>query len=549
MLKRTLHLCVLVMMAGCASLNTIPATSKKEAATPASYTYADSALGDLLIAEVSLQRDLFPLALDYYQRHAQHSQSPAISEQSTLLALHLGKADMALNEAHHWLKQTPNNATAHEAAALAHIMLEQVEQATEQIDLLLQLEPEHGLTSLLTHSQGIGEQHTALLVAALASLADKHPQQGTLWYAKALKQQDDQQPKSALKSLNKALRITPEHVEAQLLKARLLFDTHRRRAALRYSNKQSQLHPSELRLQAQHIRLLIEAGKEKNAQRALTTLATHHPNEQELRLALAIFAMEQGLSQTARQALEQLLTEGYRQDDIRLYLGHNAEQAQDYETALFYYQKTQSREANLKAGFQAARLYHLQKNYEASETTFHELRQKYPEHALDLYLAEADLWRPDSPKAALAILHSALQHYPDNSDLLYFHALMAEQNDDIPQAERDLRLILQHDPLNAAALNALGYILTDRTDRHEEAYIYIKDALQLEPDNPAILDSKGWVLFHLGRNEEALHYLQRSYEAMKDDEVAAHLIKVLQALGLEAEAESIQQHHPSLNEQ
>src|SRR5699024_4451265 len=130
-----------------------------------------------------------------------------------------------------------------------------------------------------------------------------------------------------------------------------------------------------------------------------------------------------------------------------------------------------------------------------------------------------------------------------------FHALMAEQNDDIPQAESDLRLILQHDPLNAAALNALGYILTDRTDRHQEAYGYIKQALQLDPDNPAILDSKGWVLFNLGRAEEALEYLQRSYQAMQDDDVAAHLIEALQALGRDAEAQNIQQQHPTLNRQ
>lgn len=547
MLKHALHLCVLVWMVGCASTQPKPQTNQETVTHSASYAYADSALGDLLIAEVSLQRELFPLALGYYQRHAQHSQSPVISEQTTLLALHLGNAEAALDEANRWLEQEPNNATAHEAAALAFIMLEQVEQATDHVDQLLQLEPEYGLTNLLTHSQGIGEHHTALLVAALASLTDKHPQQGTLWYAKALKQQGDEQLKPALYSLNKALKITPEHVEAQLLKSRLLFDTHRHNAALRYSRKQVQLHPSERRFQAQHIRLLIEASKEKRAQQAFAELATQHPDEQELRLALAVFAMEQGLSSAANQALEQLLVEGYRQDDIRLYLGHNAEQTQDYDTALFYYQKTQSREANLTAGFQAARLYHLQKNYEASKKTFRQLRQEYPEQALNLYFAEADLWRPDSPKAALAILTTARQHFPENTDLLYFHALMAEQNDDISQAESDLRLILQHDPLNAAALNALGYILTDRTERHQEAYGYISNALRLEPDNPAILDSKGWVLFNLDRAEEALEYLQRSYDAMQDDEVAAHLIKVLQTLGRDSEAQGIQQQHPSLD--
>lgn len=546
MLKHALHLGVFLLLSGCAMTQPASHTDEEPTATP-SYAYADSALSDILIAEVSMQRELFPLGLGYYQQHAAQSKSPAISEQATLLALHVGDADAALDAANHWLEQAPRDATAHEAAALALIMLEQTDAATEHVDQLLLLEPEYGLTSLLTHSQGIGEHHTDLLVAILASLAEQHPQQGTLWYAKSLQQQKQQEPKPALRSLNKALRINPDHVEAQLLKSRLLFDTGRQQKALRYSQQQMRLSPKELRFQAQHIRLLVEGRKENRAQQALQALATQHPDEQELRLALAVFAMEQGLWETAQDALEQLLVEGYRQDDIRLYLAHNAEQMQDYDAALFYYEKTQSREAKLKAGFQAARLYHLQKNYEASNNTFKQLRSEYPEQSLDLYLVEADLWRPESPDTALAILTAARQQHPDNQDLLYFHALMAEQTGDISQAEQDLHQILQHDPLNAAALNALGYILTDNTERHQEAYGYIKQALRLEPDNPAILDSKGWVLFNLGRHEEALEYLQRSYDSMKEDEVAQHLIEVLQALGQEEAAQAIKQQHPTLN--
>ena len=85
-------------------------------------------------------------------------------------------------------------------------------------------------------------------------------------------------------------------------------------------------------------------------------------------------------------------------------------------------------------------------------------------------------------------------------------------------------------------MNALGYTLADRTQRYAEAEELIDKALQLDPDSPAIIDSHGWVLFKLGRHEEALERLQIAYEAFDDHEVAAHLVEVLVALERREEA-------------
>jgi Flp pilus assembly protein TadD len=86
------------------------------------------------------------------------------------------------------------------------------------------------------------------------------------------------------------------------------------------------------------------------------------------------------------------------------------------------------------------------------------------------------------------------------------------------------------------ALNALGYTLADRTDRHREAYDYIEKALERAPENAAIIDSMGWVLHKLGRNEEALGYLEQAWALIRDPEVAAHIGDVLWALGRREEA-------------
>ena len=143
-------------------------------------------------------------------------------------------------------------------------------------------------------------------------------------------------------------------------------------------------------------------------------------------------------------------------------------------------------------------------------------------------LVEADLLREaDRADEAVELLTEALRERPSSVSLLYSRAICAVAADDLELAEQDFRRILQLEDDNAMALNALGYTLTDRTDRHQEAYRLIRRAYELEPDEPAILDSMGWVYFRQGQPEKALPYLERALEYEDNSEIAAHLIEVL----------------------
>jgi tetratricopeptide (TPR) repeat protein len=109
--------------------------------------------------------------------------------------------------------------------------------------------------------------------------------------------------------------------------------------------------------------------------------------------------------------------------------------------------------------------------------------------------------------------------------------MLAEKIGQLDVLEEDLRAILEREPENAQALNALGYTLADHTDRYEEAHELIERALALNPDDFYILDSMGWVLYRLGRLGEAIEYLKRAREIKDDPEVAAHLGEVLWVMG------------------
>jgi Flp pilus assembly protein TadD len=80
-------------------------------------------------------------------------------------------------------------------------------------------------------------------------------------------------------------------------------------------------------------------------------------------------------------------------------------------------------------------------------------------------------------------------------------------------------------------LNALGYTLADRTERYEEALVYVQKALAQTPDDPAVIDSMGWVLYRLGRLQEARDHLQKAYDMTGDGEIGAHLGEVMWMMG------------------
>jgi Flp pilus assembly protein TadD len=154
------------------------------------------------------------------------------------------------------------------------------------------------------------------------------------------------------------------------------------------------------------------------------------------------------------------------------------------------------------------------------------------EKLAESYLLEAELFtRHEQRQEALAAYDRGLKVLPDERRLLYARALLNESMDRIGDAERDLRRIVELDPDDPDALNALGYTLADRTERFDEAFTLIEKALKLKPDEPAIIDSMGWVQYRRGNHDEALKHLERAFKLQPDAEIAAHLGEVMWVTG------------------
>ena len=139
-------------------------------------------------------------------------------------------------------------------------------------------------------------------------------------------------------------------------------------------------------------------------------------------------------------------------------------------------------------------------------------------------------------RTAYELMLQATARSPDDVDLVYDLAMLAEKLDNLPEMERLLRQVIAARPQYHHAYNALGYSLAERNVRLPEARQMILKALEFAPGDPFISDSLAWVEFRSGNSAEALRILQDAYRNRPDADIAAHLGEVLWSMGQREQA-------------
>jgi tetratricopeptide (TPR) repeat protein len=234
--------------------------------------------------------------------------------------------------------------------------------------------------------------------------------------------------------------------------------------------------------------------------------------------------------------------EGRRQELSQAYLmlAQTAEQQKDYAGAQAWLDKLgTSAEGNQALQRRASLLARQGKLAQARE-----LLRRMPESTADeqrlKFMAEAQLLREQQQwKEADSVLKNANQRLPDDPELLYEQAMVAERLGRFDEMEKLLRKVIQLKPDHQHAYNALGYSLADRGVRLEEARQLVVRALELSPGDPFITDSLGWVEYRMGNRDQAVQLLRQAYAHRPDTEIATHLGEVLWANGQQDEARRI----------
>ena len=309
--------------------------------------------------------------------------------------------------------------------------------------------------------------------------------------------------------------------------------------------------PRETPLRLAQAQLLLQAERNDEAEAAYKRVLGVDPKQPEALFALGLLALDSNRLDAGRYYFGQLWETGLQPNAAAFYQGLVAEQSASdaddkasaqafYAEALNWYHRVREGDQLLEAQHRIGQVMATSGDVEGALVHYADARQQLPDASVQFYLGEGQvLFDAGRYDQAHALYTAALVANPDNTDLRYARALAAEKIGELDQVESDLCRILEQRPDDPVVLNALGYTLADRTDRHQEALDLIERALELAPDKPFIIDSMGWVLFKLGQHQRALDYLQRAYELLRDPEVAAHLGEVLWVVGEQDRARAV----------
>lgn len=517
-----------------------PSVEPPVASAPVTSTWSAETLGDLLVGEVAGQRGQLDVALEHYLRQARAQRSAELAARATRIAWYARQPEAARDAATLWAELAPQDPEANAYAVMGLIQAGQIEEAEPLIDRQLADDSRQARFSYLVgYARESAPDVRQRVGALLANLSERHPRQSRLWLARATLAELDGKVPEALDFARRAGELDANYPDAFETQGRLLLANGESDAARKLLRGAAKRFPRERDLRLTYLRALRDTGRHDETRRELVDMARIWPEDGDLALTLAVLEWESGDADAARLRMVEIAEAGYREDEAWTYAGQIALGQRRYEEAATYFQNVRG-PAFLQAQVQVAYAWQKLGRLEDARRLVQNLRQQAPESATMLFVAESELlWRGKQADESYAVLESALAANPADRDLRYARAMAAERLGRIDVVEADLRLLLAETPQNAMLLNALGYTLADRTTRYAEAQQLIEQAAALSPDDPAIIDSMGWVLYRLGRIDEAIPWLRRAYGLSPDGEIAAHLGEVLWVSGKQREARDL----------
>ena len=495
----------------------------------------------LLTAEIAGQRGHIDLAVKQYLAAAKESRDPEVVERATRIAVYARDDASAREAAELWTQLQPQSIDAHQVAAAMYVRAGDTKKAHAHLE------------QVIANSQR-GDRHTFMLITSLLSKEkDKKVAMQVMEELTATRQDNPEalyayaQLALVVGELDKASvaaervrTLLPEEADTHILHSNILYRQGRKTQAMDDLKAAVDRYPNNISLRDYYARRLVDEKRYPEARQQFNTLLEAAPDNYEAEYALALLSMQLHDLDGAEQHFKNLVKSGKRLNEASYYLGQLAEQQNKEETAIQWYQVVNGGQYQIDAQIRIALIEARMGKIERARTRLQEIQVDSAEVEQRLYLAEGEILREAKMhQEAFDLYNVALAKMPESISLLYARALAAEKIDRIDVTFVDLKKIIEIEPNNVQALNAYGYTMVDRTDKIKEGYEYIQRAYKLQPEDPAILDSMGWANYRMRNYPEALKYLRKALELLKDAEIAAHLGEVLWVSGDHDQARTV----------
>jgi tetratricopeptide (TPR) repeat protein len=502
---------------------------------------SEAVLFKMMLAELAVQRGQPQVAVPAYLELARETRDPRVAQRATEVAWNARFISQALEAAGIWLQADPESTQARQVVAALLVNQAQLAEAQPHLEKWLAADPDNIAQSFLQLNSLLARHKDKPAVLRLVqALAQPYPAlpEARLSVAQAALNADEQQ--LSIDEGRAALKLKPDWEVAALFVAQVLA-RRSNEEAIRYLGEYLEGYPKAKDVRLNYARLLVNARNFAEARKQFEALVGEYPDSPDVSMAVALLAIQASDFDAAETQLRRVLELNYKDPDVaRFYLGQVNEERKRFDEALKWYGSVGQGEQFISAQSRYAGILAKQGKLPEARRHLQEAGARNNQQRVQLTQAEAQLLRDASQyQAAFELLGQALEKLPKHPELLYDHAMAAEKVDRLDVLEGNLRTLIQIRPDHAHAYNALGYTLADRRQRIDEAHGLIETALKLAPEDPFIMDSMGWVLYRMGRNQEGLEYLQRAFALRPDPEIAAHLGELLWVAGNHDQARKV----------
>ncbi len=509
--------------------------------TPQTTLSHQQILTYLLKADLAMQRNMPEQALENYLIVAQYTHDAQVAQLATEIAIQNQNFTKAAIAAEIWANAAPKELQA-QLVATTLFVSSNSDKALIFLNNAFQInnpDIDQNLLAILNQLSIEGQKKLTSLVFKIA-LQRKNDPYAQLSAAQIAAAQLDID--SAQKQIELALKLKPDLTSAIELNAKIIsYNTKNDKAALTYLEQQIKKYPNNGELRFFYITALLDNDQTAKAISNLNILTKNKIYGGEAYITMGEIYIEQDKIPLATETIKHALTFTDSADKAKFYLGQLAEYTKNNIEAIKWYEGvSENSEFQTQAYLRAAYIYSLVGNYSdaldllqnANPTSFDDQKQ--------LLLTQIDiLIDSDEYDKSLENINKVLEIIPQDIDFLYARSIVYGLQNNIKDSEKDLRTILEIDPDNANALNALGFTLSNQPSRISEAMPLIQKAINLNPENPAYMDTMGWLLFKMGRTQDSITMLEKAYKISGDNEIAAHLGEVLWSSGKKDAAKEV----------
>ena len=562
LMSSTNRLITLILAAACASGSVFSATPTVEG--PATSNLDAELFYQLLVSELSMRLDDSGSAYALMLNAARKANSAVLYERAVEIALRAHSGEAALDAAKAWTQAFPNSVQASRFQLQILLGMNKIAETQEPLKReLTRLPPAERAAAISLIPRYFARTTDKKLAASVVekTLATELPNRVTgpsAWAAIGAMRLQADDVEGALDAARRGAAMDPAAQEPVLL-ATAMVGPNAPTAEAMVRTFLARKPDAEVRMS--YARSLINAQRYAEAYAQALASTKEKPDLadawlmrgslelQDANLAMAETSLLTYVSLNPppdEGAQGSLMGRGLVQ--AYLLLAQVAEQGQKFDAAKAYLQKIDSPTDALRVQRRYAGILARQGKIDEARLVIRAVPELQASDALDKVNAEVQLLRDSRMyAAAYQLLDEAVAKYPDDTELVYDQAMVAEKIGKPDEMESLLRKVMQAKPDYHHAYNALGYSLADRNIRLAEARQLIDKALAFAPNDPFIIDSLAWVEFRSGNSAEALRLLTGAFKSRPDAEIAAHLGEVLWATGQHGQASAIWKEGVGLN--